>query len=68
MLVWLTWTNGGRLTLDHMIIVAKVKQMHDTEIAWFISYLSDCVQHVRYNGTYLEWGIVSRGISQGSGL
>ena len=53
-----------------MILLQRLSKLgvHGTEIAWFTSFLSDCVQHVRRNGAYSEWDTVSGRIPQGSTL
>ena len=55
-------------SLDHALLLQHLPQLgvYSTEILWFSSYLSDCVQRVMCTHCYSSWGPVLGGIPQGS--
>ena len=57
-------------SLDHALLLQCLYQLGicSTEIQWFSSYLSDCVQRTKCNHSYFGWGPVLGGIPQGSAL
>ena len=54
----------------HHILLQRLSELGlaGTKILWFTSYLSNCVQWAKYNGSYYFWGSVQGGIPQGSAL
>ena len=38
------------------------------ELKWFCNYLNDCLQRVKYDNSYSEWGSVLGSIPQGNAL
>ena len=57
-------------SLDHCLLLQRLGMLGvvGTEISWFVSYLSDRFQRVKYNNSYSNWGLVKGGIPQGSAL
>ena len=57
-------------SLDHCLLLQRLGThgVAGTEISWFVSYLSDRFQRVKYCNSYSNWGMVKGGIPQGSAL
>ena len=57
-------------SLDHHILLNRLKFLGvcKSELLWFVSYLSDRYQRVKYKTCYSQWGLVKGGIPQGSAL
>ena len=55
---------------DYTLLLQCLHQLGicSTEIQWFSSYLSDCIQRVKCNHSYYGWGHVLGEIPQGSAL
>ena len=57
-------------SLDHVTLLERSSAMrvHDTELSWFINYLSQGVQRVKFHDKVSLWSLVKGGVSQGSAL
>ena len=58
------------LKLDHVTFLECLSAMgvHGTELSWFIDYLSQCVQRVKFYDKVSLWSPVKGGVPQGSAL
>ena len=57
-------------TLDHEILITKLKYygIESNGIDWFISYLSNRKQCLKYGSTLSQWQTITTGVPQGSVL
>ena len=57
-------------TLDHKILITKLKYygIESNGIDWFISYLSNRKQCLKYGSTLSQWQTITTGVPQGSVL
>jgi len=57
-------------SMDHHILLKRLNLLgvYKSELLWFVSYLSDRYQRVKYKNCYSQWGLVTGDIPQGSAL
>ncbi len=54
--------------IDHSILLSKLSYYGKTgsSLNWFMSYLSNRHQKIRFNTQFSDWGLITRGVPQGS--
>ena len=57
-------------SLDHVTLLERLSPMgvHGTELSWFIDYLSQRVQRVKFRDKVSSWSPMKGGVPQGSAL
>ena len=46
-------------------ISSNWESIYGVELRWFADYLSNCMQHVKQNDRYSDWGLVLGGMPRG---